>query len=100
MASRVAGRVLLVGDAAGYVDALTGEGLRIGFAEAEAVVGAILRDDPNAYEHEWRRITRSYRWLTAGLLWTASHRTLRPLIVPSARAVPSAFGRIVESLGT
>ncbi len=33
---RVAGRVLLVGDAAGYIDALTGEGLALSFAAAAA----------------------------------------------------------------
>ena len=38
---RVAGRVLLVGDAAGYVDALTGEGIRTGLACAEAAVAAV-----------------------------------------------------------
>ena len=37
--SRVAGRVLLVGDAAGYVDALTGEGLGIAFGGAELAGG-------------------------------------------------------------
>ena len=33
--SRTVGRVMLVGDAAGYVDALTGEGLGIAFGGAE-----------------------------------------------------------------
>ncbi len=96
--ARSAGRALLVGDAAGYVDALTGEGLRVGFAEAEAAVRAIATDDPESYEDEWRRITRSYRWLTGGLLWAASRRHLRPMIVPAARALPPVFSRIVDSL--
>ncbi|CAB5043446.1 MAG: monooxygenase [Actinobacteria bacterium] len=98
--ARVAGRALLVGDAAGYVDALTGEGLRVGFAEAQAAVRAISGDDLDGYEGEWRSITRSYRWLTGGLLWTASQRRLRPLIVPSARALPAIFGRIVNTLAS
>ncbi|MEI7993054.1 MAG: NAD(P)/FAD-dependent oxidoreductase [Actinomycetota bacterium] len=98
--ARHAGRAFLVGDAGGYVDALTGEGLRVGFAEAEAVVRAVLADDPRHYEAEWHRITRSYRWLTNGLLWTASRRTLRPLIVPAARALPTVFSRIVDSLAS
>jgi flavin-dependent dehydrogenase len=89
-----------VGDAAGYVDALTGEGLRVGFAEAEAVVRAVVADRPSGYEADWRRITRSYRWLTTGLVWAASNRAIRPLIVPSARAVPAVFGRVVDSLAT
>ena len=35
---RSSGRVLLVGDAAGYVDALTGEGIALGLAQARAAV--------------------------------------------------------------
>lgn len=96
--ARRSGRALLVGDAAGYVDALTGEGLRVGFAEAEAVVRAIVADAPDLYEAEWRSITRSYRWVTSALLWTTSHRGLRPMVVPAARAMPWAFGRIVDGL--
>ena len=38
---RTEGRVLLVGDAAGYVDALTGEGIALGLAQARAAVEAI-----------------------------------------------------------
>src|SRR5207302_223360 len=33
----VSGRVLLLGDAAGYVDALTGEGLSLAFAQARVL---------------------------------------------------------------
>jgi flavin-dependent dehydrogenase len=98
VSARRAGRALLVGDAAGYVDALTGEGLRIGFAEAEAAVRAIVAGLPGRYEAEWRSITRSYRWLTNALLWTASQPRLRPAVVPAARALPMAFDRIVDGL--
>ena len=38
---RVAGRVLLAGDASGYVDALTGEGIAVGLAQARAAVAAV-----------------------------------------------------------
>ncbi len=96
--ARTRGRALLVGDAAGYVDALTGEGLRVGFAEADAAVDAMLRDDLPGYEAEWARITRSYRRLTSGLLWVSSQPVLRPWIVPTARRLPTVFGRIVDSL--
>jgi flavin-dependent dehydrogenase len=96
--ARRSGRALLVGDAAGYVDALTGEGLRVGFAAAEAAVRAIAADRPADYEAEWRTITRSYRWLTTSLVWTTSHRKLRPMVVPAARALPSTFRRIVDGL--
>lgn len=98
--ARTRGRALLVGDAAGYVDALTGEGLRVGLAEADAVVRAILAEDPSRYESEWSGITRSYRWLTNGLLWTGARPHLRPMIVPAARRLPFAFSRIVDSLAS
>jgi flavin-dependent dehydrogenase len=93
-----ADRVLLVGDASGYIDALTGEGLRLGFAEGEAAVHAVLSDEPERYEHEWQKATRSYRFMTGGLLWASSRRGLRPMIVPAARALPRVFNRMVNSL--
>ena len=96
--ARSVGRVLLVGDAAGYVDALTGEGLRVGFAEGEAAVSAVVANDPNSYEAEWNGITRSYRWLTSGLLGASSNRIIRPMIVPAAQKLPFVFRRLVNTL--
>ena len=61
----VAGRVLLVGDAAGYVDALTGEGIAISLAAAdESWPTALVADRPLDYEAAWRRASRRYRLLT------------------------------------
>ncbi len=65
---RVTGRVLLVGDAAGYEDALTGEGVSLAVKQARAAVTAIANDRPDAYERDWQRITRRYRLLTRGLV--------------------------------
>jgi len=92
------GRALLVGDAAGYVDALTGEGLQVGFAEAQAAVIAVQKDQPAAYEAEWKKITRSYRLRSGGLLWASSNRFIRPMIVPAAQRLPSVFRQLVNSL--
>ena len=61
---RVAGRVLLVGDAAGYEDALTGEGISLAVKQAAAAVDAIVNDAPSSYETAWHRVTRDYRLLT------------------------------------
>ena len=44
--SRAAGRVLLVGDAAGYVDALTGEGIGLAFGAAELLVDCVVAERP------------------------------------------------------
>jgi menaquinone-9 beta-reductase len=99
VASRTCGRVLLVGDAAGYVDALTGEGLAMGFRCADAAVEAIDRGDLGAYEQSWRRITRQYRMLTGGLVQATRNGLVRRGLVPSAQSVPSAFSFVVNRLG-
>ncbi len=93
------GRVLLVGDAAGYVDALTGEGLSLGLACGRAAVGCLLAGRPEAYEQAWWRITRRYRWLTGTLLATSRRPALRRAVVPAASALPGAFTGIVNALG-
>ena len=93
--ARTAGRVRLVGDASGYVDALTGEGLRVGFAQARAAVAHL--DDAAAYERAWRRVTRDYRLLTSGLVGAAAS-SLRRGIVPAAVRLPRVYGAVVERL--
>ena len=94
---RVAGRVLLAGDASGYVDALTGEGLRVGFAQARSAVHSIADGDPSRYERAWSRDTRDFRLLTSALV-AAARSPLRGRIVPAAVASPALFGRIVDRL--
>jgi flavin-dependent dehydrogenase len=95
--ARTAGRVLLVGDASGYVDAITGEGLRLGFAQARAAVGCVAADAPRRYERQWRRETRDFRLLTSGLVALATSPA-RKAIVPLAVRFPRLFGAIVERL--
>lgn len=95
---RVRGRALLVGDAAGYVDALTGEGLAIGFKSARAAVSAIVTEQPESYEHEWRQITWRYRWLTHALLGATRRPMIRNRLVPAAAGLPRVFGAAVNSL--
>jgi len=94
---RTAGRVLLAGDASGYVDALTGEGLRIGFAQARAVVAAMVAGDPGAYERAWLAETRDFRRLTGTLVRLATS-PLRGAVVPLASRLPGVFASAVERL--
>jgi flavin-dependent dehydrogenase len=96
--ARVQGRVLLVGDAAGYVDALTGEGVSIGLAGAAALVACVCAGDAAAYERRWRDATRRYRVLTQSLLWARDRPLLRSAIVPAAAALPAVFRAAVNTL--
>lgn len=96
--SRVAGRVLLVGDAGGYVDALTGEGVAMALAQARAAVAAVRDDTPMRYERDWRAITRRYRLLTASLLNATQVPPVRRALVPAAIQLPRVFSAAVNSL--
>jgi flavin-dependent dehydrogenase len=98
VSSRTAGRVLLVGDAAGYVDALTGEGLGLAFGAAELLVDCVLANRTEDYDRRWRQLTRRYRLLTAALLQASAYAPARSRIVPAAVAMPTAFTRIVNLL--
>lgn len=95
---RVAGRVLLIGDAAGYEDALTGEGVSLALKQAKAAVAAVARDEPSSYEREWHRVTRRYRWLTRGLVLATKPPPTRRSIVPACTAAPVIFRTAVRAL--
>lgn len=95
--ARTKGRILLVGDASGYVDAITGEGLRLGFAQARVAIECILSDKPASYEKAWRRVSRDFRVLTQGLI-LAANSPIRMAIVPLASRLPWVFGSVVNRL--
>ncbi len=96
--AHVAGRVLLVGDAAGYIDALTGEGLAVAFASAEVLVDCLARDRPEEYEREWARVSRRSRIITSGLLWARERPFTSRRIVPLAARAPALFSIAVGQL--
>jgi menaquinone-9 beta-reductase len=95
--ARVAGRTMLLGDASGYVDALTGEGIRIGLEQARAAVAATQSSNPLGYEKDWERVTRDFRRLTGAVVWAATS-PFRSAIVPIAKAAPGLFEGAVERL--
>jgi flavin-dependent dehydrogenase len=97
VSGRTAGRVLLVGDAAGYVDALTGEGLGIAFGAAKILVECVAAERPQDYDRRWRRMSRRYRLLTAAVL-EAGTSPVRSRIVPAAAQFPSVFRGVVNLL--
>ncbi|MEU1532930.1 NAD(P)/FAD-dependent oxidoreductase [Streptomyces fagopyri] len=95
---RVAGRVLLVGDAAGYLDALTGEGIALGLAGAGAAVRCLAAGRPDAYERAWVRLTRRHRLLTGALLAAGRRPGTARFIVPAASRMPRVFSAAIHAL--
>ncbi|MFI9467191.1 NAD(P)/FAD-dependent oxidoreductase [Streptomyces sp. NPDC052492] len=97
--TRVHGRILFVGDAAGYVDALTGEGVCLALTGARALVTNLCRGTPGRYDADWSRATRRYRILTDLLVRARQQPALGPHIVPVAARLPRLFGAVVNALG-
>jgi flavin-dependent dehydrogenase len=93
---RVYGRVLLVGDASGYVDALTGEGIGVGLAQAEALAGCLAAGRPGDYERAWRRVSGPAWRFTAGLLWSRNQPLLANRLVIAAQHFPWLFTALVN----
>lgn len=95
---RVSGRVLLVGDASGYVDALTGEGIAVGLAQARAAVAAVRAGRPDDYERGWQRATRRYSVMTHALVHATRPGWARRALVPAATILTPVFHAAVNEL--
>lgn len=96
--SRRSGRVLLVGDAGGYVDALTGEGIAVGLAQAQAAITAIVADRPSAYPLAATRLSSRSNLLTSGLVAATRTEPGRRAVLGAAHRLPWLFGRVVNAL--
>jgi flavin-dependent dehydrogenase len=102
---RVAPRFALVGDAAGYVDAITGEGLTQAFDAAEALAdvlpaviaagGAVEAFGP--YEAAAERSFVRYARLANSLLWLARRPALRKVAIGALARSPSLFERVLAA---
>lgn len=79
----VLGTLFLVGDASGYLDALTGEGMALAFHQAEAVVDAIVAGRPSRYAVAHRRIGRYPNTVTRLLLEVERRPWLRRRVMRS-----------------
>ena len=94
------GRVALVGDAAGYLDAITGEGLSVGLAAAAELARCLGADRLADYPAAHRRVGRRANALTRVVLLAAQVPALRRAIVPTAAAFPVLYRSAVHLLGS
>jgi flavin-dependent dehydrogenase len=97
----VKGRAVLVGDAAGYVDAITGEGLSLAFTGARSL-GEVLPDALSKpallsrYARAHAGSFRRYALWTSALLWIARRPKLRRSLLAALSKSPSLFERALH----
>ncbi len=91
----VRGRLALIGDAAGYVDAITGEGLSIAFHQAQALAEAFKAGDLRHYAHQHRRIVALPDAMTRLLLFVERRPALRRRVVRALAREPEVFSRLL-----
>jgi flavin-dependent dehydrogenase len=87
--------VALVGDASGSVDAITGEGLSLGFHQATALADAFERDDLTLYQAAHRRLARRPRMMAHLLLLLDNRPKLRTRVLHSMETHPEVFARLL-----
>lgn len=100
---RVAERFALVGDAAGYVDAVTGEGLSLAFRAAaslsEVLPDALVRGGDvevlARYERQAASDFRRYAWVTRAMLGLTRARRLHPMVLAAISRAPRALNAAV-----
>ena len=91
----VRGNVALVGDASGYVDAITGEGLSLAFHQAGALARALAAGDLAPYAAAQRRLGRLPDGTTRLLLAVERRPFLRRRAVRALAADPALFSRLL-----
>src|SRR5579864_7245000 len=89
------GNVALVGDASGYFDAITGEGLAVALHQSAALIEALAAGDLGRYAARHRRIGRLPDNLTALLLAVERRPWLRHRMVRALAAEPALFSRLL-----
>ena len=91
----VRGRIALVGDASGYLDAITGEGLSLAFHHAFALVDAVTARDLRRYARAHRRLRRLPEALIRLLLAVERRPALRRRTLRALAADPELFSRLL-----
>jgi flavin-dependent dehydrogenase len=85
------GRVMLIGDASGSVDAITGEGLRLGFEQSLALADALASGDLKAYRTAHRRLARRPGFMSALMLLLDRSPWLRRRALRALASEPHIF---------
>jgi menaquinone-9 beta-reductase len=89
------GNIALIGDASGSVDAISGEGICLGFHQAIALADAMEKRDLALYEAAHRRLSTRPRFMADFMLTMDRRRWLRKRALPALAAYPDLFGGLL-----
>ncbi len=88
---------VLLGDASGSVDAITGEGLCLAFKQSAALVVALDAGDLRQYQQNHQKINAGARRMASVLLMLDSHPTLRRKALEALSAHPAIFSTLLSA---
>jgi menaquinone-9 beta-reductase len=91
------GRFVLIGDASGSVDPVTGEGLGLAFRQAISLADALRCGELRSYEAAHKRIGRVPRRMSQLLLAMDRSTWLRRRALRALAAEPSLFARLLNA---
>lgn len=87
--------VALIGEASGSVDAITGEGLALGFRQALALAPALAGGDLDAYAREHRRLCRLPEFMSRSMLLLDTSPAIRRRTLRALAKRPALFERML-----
>ena len=93
--------VVLLGDAAGFIDPVTGGGMAQAVMSAELLAKYIPRHFDASDEWLWQfeaartRMLRSYRLMTSAMLWLSYHQRIAKRVLNAVRFAPGIFSRLL-----
>jgi flavin-dependent dehydrogenase len=91
------GRIALIGDASGGVDAITGEGLSLAFRQAPALADALAFGDLSRYQAAHRRILRRPTVMSQLMLLIGRSPRLRRQTIRIFAEKPEVFERFLAA---
>jgi flavin-dependent dehydrogenase len=89
------GSTILIGDASGSVDAITGEGMSLAFHQAVALADALQSGDVGTYQAEHRRLARRPAIMASLLLSLDRSPALRRRVLRGLAAEPAIFSKLL-----
>lgn len=89
------GRVALIGDASGSVDAITGEGLNLAFSQAHILAECLVRNNLRRYSKEHKALSRRPAAMARLMLALGWKTTVRQSVMRALQANPKLFSRML-----